>query len=185
MIRFTAVVLLAISGMAVAAPAPSGRSADVAPPVGARSWEMAMSRSALLGFQLAMQRGLHQGKVTPGVVDCVNHIDPAQITPQFRALMDRELKPGEIEVIERFWKSDVGARLAEMGMAQLYRQIGLPPLVEPAALSDIEQAQVNEVISSSAARRLTEASARGPHGLDPDVAARLMALFAACRAKGG
>ena len=186
MIRFVPVVLLAMSGIAVAAPAAPRRSTDVTPPASARSWELTMSRSTLLGFQRSIQRGQEQGKSTQGVLDCANQVDPARFVPQFRATLERVLTPEEIDVTERFWKSDTGAHVAELTVFQLYQQLGLKsPVHSPPAFSDAEQARIAEISSSSSARKLVEEFARFPDRLDPAVGASIVALHAECRAKGG
>ena len=61
-------MLLAAACLAGAAPAEAARSADTPVAPQARSWEQMMSRSAVLGMQLAMQKGQDEGKTSAAFV---------------------------------------------------------------------------------------------------------------------
>ena len=176
-----------VGGHLVAAAAgstPSPRSAEAPLPASSRSWELAMSRSTLLGFQLSMQKGLEAGKSSASLVDCTNRIDPAVLAPYFRTMLTRILSPDEVETTERFWRSDAGAHLAELAMAQLYAQVGATPVSETPPLSPDELAQMADPAFTATARKLANGMAQIPNGIGTDVAARLRELYAACRSPG-
>ena len=82
--HLTIAVLLSLAGLASAAPAAStasARSGEVPIPLDAQSWERVMSRSMVLGFQLAIQHGFDTGKASQGVLDCANRVDADYFVP--------------------------------------------------------------------------------------------------------
>jgi hypothetical protein len=176
-------MLLAAACLAVAGPAEAARSADTAVAPEARSWEQIMSRSAVMGMQLAMQRKLAERKMPPAFVDCVDDIDPSALVPQFEQAIGKLLTPGEVDETERFWRSDAGAHVAELLLAQLARQLGSTPAHEVPPLDARERALVDASNASAATQKLMAESARTQGMFTPDVRSRLGELLTACRDK--
>ncbi len=178
-------VILASSmgaGIAMGAPASTARSGDLPTPLALRSLERTMSRSTVLGFQLAIQRGFEQGKQSQRFLDCANRVDPGRLAPIFKARLERALTPEEVEAIERFWKSDAGEHLAAIQLAQVYHGVGMSPATVPPPLTDAENAQVEEPATLRASRKLEAALAQLP--MD-EMRTSLTTIYKECKAEGG
>lgn len=182
-LRSTTTMLLAAMCLAGAAPAEAARSADTPVAPQARSWEQMMSRSAVLGMQLAMQKGQDDGKTSPAFVECVNGIDASVLVPQFKVVMGQLLTPDEARETERFWRSDTGAHVGELLLAQMARQLGFVPAHDPPQLDPQEQSLVEASNASAATKKLMAESARTQGMFSPDVKTRLIELLKSCRDK--
>ncbi len=183
MTRPKTTMLLAAAWLACTGPAWAARSADAPVPREARSWERAMSRSSVMGLQLAMEHALEIGKVQRPIVDCTDAIDPDALTPLFKDVLGQLLTPDEVIETERFWRSDAGAHVAELLMSQMIHQLGFTPSYPVPPLSAQEQALYDANDRGSGARKLAEAMERTHGEFSPDLSKRLRSLVETCHAK--
>ena len=162
----------------------AARSSDMPTPANLRSWEYHESRSAILGMQLGYERAFDAGKAPASLRDCIDAIDPAALVPFFRDIMGRVLTPDEIEQTERFWRSDLGVRYADVLLARFSGRAGVVSPQQPAPLDADEQAQVDKLDGGPVWKKLEEEESRRQDDGEPVMKTPMMALVRACTAKG-
>jgi hypothetical protein len=149
----------------------------------ARAWEQMMSRGTLLGIQLATRHRFQEGKLSKPYLDCIEAIDPDAFSDVYRHVMERLLTADEIQFTEAFWRSAVGARLAELAEWAQYQDLGVQPPHIPKSLTAQEQAAADVNNRSVAAQKLYSWATTLNGRMEPEAEARVRSLIVGCRTK--
>jgi len=177
MIRIVALLLL-LSSTVMAGKA--GSPSEVARLVKA----MELDQLALLGMQLSIERGVKEGKSTPGQLACIKKVDRSTFVQPYVVALTNRLSREEVLDATRFFESPTGEKYLANAVAQFYRAVGVTGNNSPPDLSLSEQKVLLQFAATSAGKKLVgpESFINSPE-ITSGAAPTIRRVYDSCKAK--
>lgn len=140
-----------------------------------------VAKSALVGMQIGIRKGVAQGKVPASVGQCVNALPEQSFSEVVAAQLKARLNGDELKSAEAFFRSAVGQKYYRYGLIQLYTQMGesvSEPLPE---FSDTEYKEIERFSKTSVGNKLTVQKVLESPAVRQAFSARIQQLLAQCR----